>query len=207
MNVGGVPTPQVFSISATWDTGPELYDIVKVYFTGLGSHSAVTSMKGRLSGVGGNLYVPTGAGGASGGVFGANTTESKIGTYTAINLDQVTGTFVRQSGTDASNWAAWIEGTWATTNVNKRLNVNAADPDVDGLNENLLVEFLVAKSATAVTFGNPTTGSSTFGYSTAPTSAAASFSLVQPVVPEPSTLALLASGLFGLVAYAWRKRK
>ena len=33
---------------------------------------------------------------ASGGVFGANTTESKIRTYTAINLDQVTGTFVRQ---------------------------------------------------------------------------------------------------------------
>ena len=27
------------------------------------------------------------------------------------------------------------------------------------------------------------------------------------VVPEPSTLALLASGLFGLVAYAWRRRK
>lgn len=27
------------------------------------------------------------------------------------------------------------------------------------------------------------------------------------VVPEPSTLALLASGLFGLLAYAWRKRK
>jgi hypothetical protein len=27
------------------------------------------------------------------------------------------------------------------------------------------------------------------------------------VIPEPSTLVLLASGLFGLVAYAWRKRK
>ena len=26
-------------------------------------------------------------------------------------------------------------------------------------------------------------------------------------VPEPTTLALLAMGLFGLVAYAWRKRK
>jgi hypothetical protein len=26
-------------------------------------------------------------------------------------------------------------------------------------------------------------------------------------VPEPATLALLAMGLFGLVAYAWRKRK
>ncbi len=26
-------------------------------------------------------------------------------------------------------------------------------------------------------------------------------------VPEPSTLALLACGLMGLVAYAWRKRK
>lgn len=28
-----------------------------------------------------------------------------------------------------------------------------------------------------------------------------------PSVPEPSTLALLACGLFGLLAYAWRKRK
>ncbi len=27
------------------------------------------------------------------------------------------------------------------------------------------------------------------------------------VIPEPSTLALLASGLIGLLAYAWRKRK
>ena len=27
------------------------------------------------------------------------------------------------------------------------------------------------------------------------------------VVPEPSTIALLCSGLFGLLAYAWRKRK
>ena len=26
-------------------------------------------------------------------------------------------------------------------------------------------------------------------------------------VPEPSTLALLGCGLFGLLAYAWRKRK
>ena len=27
------------------------------------------------------------------------------------------------------------------------------------------------------------------------------------IVPEPSTLALLGCGLFGLLAYAWRKRK
>ena len=27
------------------------------------------------------------------------------------------------------------------------------------------------------------------------------------VVPEPSTLVLLAAGLFGLLAYAWRKRR
>jgi len=30
---------------------------------------------------------------------------------------------------------------------------------------------------------------------------------IKIVVPEPSTIALLASGLFGLLAYAWRKRK
>jgi hypothetical protein len=30
---------------------------------------------------------------------------------------------------------------------------------------------------------------------------------VAPVVPEPSTIVLLASGLVGLLAYAWRKRK
>ena len=31
--------------------------------------------------------------------------------------------------------------------------------------------------------------------------------LTSTAVPEPSTLALLAGGLFGLVAYAWKKRK
>ena len=31
--------------------------------------------------------------------------------------------------------------------------------------------------------------------------------LVLTVVPEPGTLALLAAGLLGLLAYAWRKRK
>lgn len=30
---------------------------------------------------------------------------------------------------------------------------------------------------------------------------------VQQVIPEPSTLVLLAAGLFGLLAYAWRKRR
>ena len=59
VNVGSIPTPQVFSISITWDTGPELYDIVKVYFTRF-PLSGYIRIEVRLSGVGGNLYVPTG---------------------------------------------------------------------------------------------------------------------------------------------------
>ena len=33
--------------------------------------------------------------------------------------------------------------------------------------------------------------------------------VLQPLVPtpEPSTIVLVAAGLFGLLAYAWRKRK
>ena len=36
---------------------------------------------------------------------------------------------------------------------------------------------------------------------------AAGFSVGVGVVPEPSTLVLLAAGLLGLACYAWRKRK
>jgi len=63
-------------------------------------------------------------------------------------------------------------------------------------------------SYTLLTYGGTFTGSPTltnvpFGYEVQIGSGAAS--LVR--VPEPSTLALLAGGLFGLLAYAWRKRK
>ena len=58
---------------------------------------------------------------------------------------------------------------------------------------------------------NPTSGASTawleLPEGTANSAIYPQFMVIGPTVPEPSTLVLLAAGLFGLMAYAWRKRK
>jgi hypothetical protein len=64
----------------------------------------------------------------------------------------------------------------------------------------LLGTFYVSKSTTWAAGETVFTGK--FGYG----ATGAVVSTVQ-IVPEPSTIALLGCGLFGLLAYAWRKRK
>ena len=71
----------------------------------------------------------------------------------------------------------------------------------------LLAKFFVTPS-TDLTFVAATGGIDGFGFSTPGGSHTADpCSFTTAAVPEPWTIALLACGLFGLLAYAWRKRK
>ena len=75
----------------------------------------------------------------------------------------------------------------------------------DGWASNFLGEFVVTKGTTDITFASNPTYSDGFGYY--PTADVLSTSFDAHLIPEPSTIALLGCGLFGLLAYAWRKRK
>ncbi len=60
---------------------------------------------------------------------------------------------------------------------------------------------------TALGSGYSSIGYISFGTDSSTTGYIKNFQLSVDVVPEPSSLALLAGGLFGLLCYAWRKRR
>jgi hypothetical protein len=212
-SVTPVVTDGGITLSATWDFTDADYDVVKIYFKSLnGTHTAVTSIKARWDAIGGQFLVPTGAGGAYGGVFGPHTTERKMSVNSAMNFDGVAGPFFRQPGTDDTTLSSYIDGTWFTADVPSRLTTAATDTDDDTYGENLLATFYVTKSCYGITFGDRLEGIagdriSAIGYSTFPTTVTTHFSIGGILIPEPSTLALLGCSVFGLLAYAWRKRK
>jgi hypothetical protein len=129
--------------------------------------------------------------------------------YSCINFGTYSGTFTRQSGTNATYWSNIISGTWNNgSNTLQNLTPAAIDAGVDndldnGVPENLICSMLVKSGTTSITFGDGTSGSQ-FGFSSGNV-VAEQFSVTQ--IPEPATLTLLGCGLIGLLAYAWRKRK
>jgi hypothetical protein len=115
--------------------------------------------------------------------------------------------FTRVAGTGGytvvSSGSGATAGSWyADKDITPSQDLSAFDADAgtesdDGIDETLLAKMYVTKGAD-VSF------SGAFGFSNG-TTPNASFTTV--AVPEPGTLAMLAAGLFGLMAYAWRKRK
>jgi autotransporter-associated beta strand protein len=83
-------------------------------------------------------------------------------------------------------------GTWSTGDVNYDGSVNLADLNI---------------VLTHYNHGMPALGDVVSGAGLDPKAINALTSDGFKVVPEPGTLALLAAGLIGLLAYAWRKRK
>jgi hypothetical protein len=201
------------SIDATWDTGGTTYDVVKIYLTGITGAEAeqtVLSAKLKWQATGGQFYV--GTGGSTVTAFKNSLKVPGINTYSGVNFSALAGNPTRETGT-TGNLTNLIYATWQQAGDSSQnlfpAPVNSAigdvDIDGDGLGENLLAILRVTKGTTKISCGDGTSGSQ-LGYSDANV-VTTQFSVVQEVIPEPSTIVLLVSGLFGLVAYAWRKRK
>ncbi len=96
--------------------------------------------------------------------------------------------------------AGWDSTAWHTLSY----SVNTADGSIsnvvlDGTSRSYVTTGLFTDAATKYAgFAVGSTTGSTSGYVD---------NFVVSTVPEPSTLSLLAAGLVGLLAYAWRKRR
>jgi hypothetical protein len=127
-----------------------------------------------------------------------------VNNNSVVNLSGVVAnaTWARtQAGTSTVRYSEF-SGGWYTDDFihNVVPQTIGADVDGDGLNENVLASLRILHTTDTVTFEGKCTVNPTGGH-------------IDPVeftvstVPEPGTLVLFGSGLLGLIAYAWRKRK
>ena len=93
------------------------------------------------------------------------------------------------------NVSSYLRGVWAQSSPLLPSGTNGA--------ANRLAEFIVSTGA-SVSFDHGTT--SLFGQLGFSGGGGTSFDVTLVPVPEPGTLVLLATGLLGVPAYAWRRR-
>jgi hypothetical protein len=207
---------------ATWDNSTNAtYDIVKIYVQSIGGDKVgqtIQAIEGKWMATGGQFCTEVGAG--TNAAFQSYTTATgllmdrlmpTVYTYSGINF---TGTAAgdiwgRQAGTDGIVLTNMIAGAWEQGGaVAQNLSASTADTDSDVYPENLLGQFYVTKGTTAITYGGVNNGMDTkISYSGNGSVAAVEIGSFSIRVPEPTSVALLGCGLFGLLAYAWRKRK
>jgi hypothetical protein len=99
---------------------------------------------------------------------------------------------------------SFTEGFRMTLDTQPYYALGPTDYTDDGFDNTLLGVFYVTKATQWLPDDTVCSGTCSFAHA-ASGSAIGQLSVV--IIPEPSTLVLLASGLFGLLAYAWRKRK
>jgi len=113
------------------------------------------------------------------------------------NFVSAVGAFSGFTRTGSGTAYTQFGGSWNQNGVSANNWVpSLAD---DGSVNNLIADLFVTPSTTNIAWQGEVSFSNIGP-------ANLSFSILNPV-PEPSTLALLASGLVGLLCYAWRKRK
>jgi hypothetical protein len=181
-------------VNATVDFSGSTYDVVTLAITSINGGSAVKGMSGVWSETG-----TTGFYLSKGSVTRTTSAYDSSGS-TYVNVDSQTnkmwdGTTVAfATPTSTTDVCSSFGDTWFSSNTSGNLSVG-----------DTLAVIYITKGWHAISFGNYDT-SANLAY--VPVSGG-SFNneTITVSVPEPSTLALLAGGLAGLIAYAWRKRK
>lgn len=192
------------STTVTPDGAWNKVDIHISSLTGVASGAAITSIQGAWTA----MTDQTNAGGTLGLSSTAwqaktlNTNGTDGQSWVNFDADQSPAQFSRSNGSGTA-WGSFTSGTgetagaWYTGNTTDYLSATPGS-GIDSPDNTLLAEMYVTpgKYIAFSGFANLTNGqvSVPLSFNTAP-------------VPEPSMLALLVSGLIGLAAYAWKKRK
>ncbi len=199
------------------------YDVVDLYVTSLPSGmTGLQIVQGEIDAVGGTFYVYNKA--ATNLAFQSDTTQLGLDAglsppYTAWDFSTANGAAVwsRDGGTthnSASLMGGWHDNGVAGDAILAGTNLTKDDSggtwvNGDGYARNFLAEFVVTTGTTQITCtASQTDPREVNGFNYLPLGQSLTTAFNVPiVVPEPSTIALLGCGLFGLLAYAWRKRK
>jgi hypothetical protein len=221
--VTGVTTVGDVHVNGTYDAATGVVDIYLSSLTGSHSAQTITGLEGAWTATGGTFYVVNKA--ATATTFKQDTSQSGLdalpgagGPFSGINFDSYVSGYNKWGRDGGTTFASslingsWNQGGNGLNNVVPNATAYQAGPqggttNGDGWNSSLIGQFIVTPGTTQIDFGTFTPATNQFSYSlgTGPTSASVGFHVL--LVPEPSTLALLGCGLFGLLAYAWRKRK
>jgi hypothetical protein len=210
-------------------TAGTTYDLVELYIQSItGAEVPVgdylTGLKGTysLAGVGSTFYLSTAA-----TWFNATSNDSnkqdgfllappngKASSW--INMATVTGDTRTRTGGSGNLWATFSDGmsVFAANNgayflgpVDMTPGLTPDDGEGYGFDNTLFAKIWVPHGCPTLAGATIFNGTAGYAEPLGGNAVAGKATQVVVAIPEPSTLALLGCSLFGLLAYAWRKRK